>query len=224
MPSRASIARDRFPQTARFRFRIFPLQCPTLAPLPFEFLVSYVSCANLRASLHFGACLRRFCTPSKLTQSVTFVNFRAGAKPKIKCVYKSRDHKNCPGKNEAGLVWFLGKQIELGGDTHYRRLFDLLRSNIGCPISIASCMRHLDGFETSKTLEHTAVEVKKAKQRFRTALKRLRERIKVAGLDHDIGIVRHKVLSKTQANQLILSPSLSMEFTAGSCNCATRAA
>lgn len=86
-------------------------------------------------------------------------------------------------------VWF-GKRIYLGNEGQVSRLFWLLAKPRGAARSLADVQRAIDGMETDA--QHVAMtdEVRKAGQRVRKAISKLRAAIREAELDDHVLIVR----------------------------------
>jgi len=84
-------------------------------------------------------------------------------------------------------IW-AGKPIYLGTDTQVSRLFWLLAKPVGRACSLAEVQRAIDVFETDS--DRPSDEVRKAGQRVRKAFSKLRERLREAGLDDHVLILR----------------------------------
>lgn len=86
-------------------------------------------------------------------------------------------------------VWF-GKRIYLGNEGQVSRLFWLLAKPLGAARSLADVQRAIDGMETDA--QHVAMndEVRKAGQRVRKAISKLRAAVREAELDDHVLIVR----------------------------------
>ena len=95
-------------------------------------------------------------------------------------------------RDPTAVYWF-GKRLYLGGNTHVRRLFELLTSNIGYSFPLREVQRAIDGFETSEDVGDCSNEdIKKADARMRKAISRLKERFTEYGLDDHVVIVRDR--------------------------------
>ncbi|MBD3291351.1 MAG: hypothetical protein GF393_00395 [Armatimonadia bacterium] len=85
------------------------------------------------------------------------------------------------------VVWF-GKRVFLGGDTQIRRLFWLLARPVGSAHRQGEVQRAVDGMETDRADDPE--EAKRADQRVRKAVSKLRDRLREAQLDTHVLIVR----------------------------------
>jgi len=81
-----------------------------------------------------------------------------------------------------------GKRIYLGNDTQVSRLFWLLAKPVGRSMTLAEVQRAIDGMETTR--DRPPDEVRKAGQRVRKAISKLRAALRDAGLDDHVVIVR----------------------------------
>ena len=84
-------------------------------------------------------------------------------------------------------VW-LGKRIYLGDDTGVSRLFWLLARPVGAARSLNELQRAVDGMETDRDCDPD--EVRKAGQRVRKVISKLRAALREAELDDHVLIVR----------------------------------
>ena len=87
------------------------------------------------------------------------------------------------------IVWCLGKRIYLGEDTQISRLFWLLAKPIGRVHTLWDVQRAIDVGETRRDTDDTGEEFRKACQRVRRAMARLRRAIRDADADTHLLIV-----------------------------------
>jgi len=85
------------------------------------------------------------------------------------------------------VVW-AGKRIYLGNDTEVSRLFWLLAKPVGRARSLAEVQRAIDGMETDR--DSRPDYVRKAGQRMRKVVSKLRAALRDAGLEDHVLIVR----------------------------------
>jgi hypothetical protein len=103
-----------------------------------------------------------------------------------------RDLSNQPGGPEPDpydtrkAIW-VGECLYLGDDTQVSRLFWLLARPVGVARTLGEIQRAVDGMETD--LDCRPDEVKKAGQRVRKAISRLRAALREAELDRHVIIV-----------------------------------
>lgn len=84
-----------------------------------------------------------------------------------------------PAPYDDDVAWCMGKRIYLGrGDTQLKRLFWVLAKPFGRACSLAEVQRAVDGVETSADLNVSAEDVRKAGQRVRKAISKLRQRLR----------------------------------------------
>jgi hypothetical protein len=84
----------------------------------------------------------------------------------------------------------VGKRIYLGDDGQISRLFWRLASPVGRACKLAEVQRAVDGLETTRDMDPTGEEYKKASQRVRKAISRLRATIEEGGAADHLLIVR----------------------------------
>ena len=87
-------------------------------------------------------------------------------------------------------VNWVGKRIYLGSDTQVSRLFWLLAQPLGRAIPLCIVQRTVDGMETNEEIGCSPEEIKKAQQRIRKVVAKLRRRMVESELDHHFLIVR----------------------------------
>jgi len=106
-----------------------------------------------------------------------------------------------PATDEMGLpqtdplderaVYWMGKRLYLGGnDTQIGRLFWLLAKAVGRSHELGEVQRAVDGMETHVGVQSGKDEIRKAQQRLRTVISKLRERMHEADLDDHFVIVK----------------------------------
>jgi hypothetical protein len=88
------------------------------------------------------------------------------------------------------IAWCMGTRIYLGNDTQVSRLFWLLASPVGRACSLGEVQRAVDGMETNADLGVSAAELRKAGQRVRKVISRLRKALREWGADAHLLIVR----------------------------------
>jgi hypothetical protein len=93
-----------------------------------------------------------------------------------------------PDPHDTRTAIWVGKRIYLGDDTQVSRLFWLLARPVGAARSYEEVQRAVDGVEPDH--HRSAHEEKKAEQRMRKAISKLREAMEEAKLDHHVVIVR----------------------------------
>ncbi len=90
---------------------------------------------------------------------------------------------------ERRAVNWLGKRLYLGYDTQISRVFWLLVKHLGRPQDLGAMQRAVDGFETSRK-EDGEEAFKKAMQRLRKAISKLRNRLQEHDLDDHVIILK----------------------------------
>ena len=90
-------------------------------------------------------------------------------------------------------------RIYLGDDSQISRLFWLLASPVGRACSLAEVQRAVDGLETTRDMDPTGEEYKKASQRLRKAISKLRAAIDEGGAADQFLIVRGGDVSRPDA-------------------------
>lgn len=90
-------------------------------------------------------------------------------------------------KYNKSIAWWFGKRIYLGNDTQAGRLFWLLAEKPGIAHSYREMRDVIDGEDT---IPASPNEWKKADERFRKALSRLRQRLRESGVDNHVVVVR----------------------------------
>jgi len=93
-------------------------------------------------------------------------------------------------EHDARIAWCAGKRIYLGDDTQVSRLFWLLASPLGRACSLGEVQRAVDDMETTRDMDESGEEYKKAGQRVRKALSKLRARLIEGGADNYLIINR----------------------------------
>ncbi|MGQ9649528.1 MAG: hypothetical protein ACUVXJ_05430, partial [Phycisphaerae bacterium] len=86
------------------------------------------------------------------------------------------------------VAWWAGKRIYLGNDTEVSRLFWLLAKPVGAAANLAQVQRAIDGMETPR--DRRPDDVRKAAQRLRKVVSKLRAALREAGLDDHVLIVK----------------------------------
>lgn len=86
------------------------------------------------------------------------------------------------------VAWWVGKRIYLGNDTEVSRLFWLLAKPVGRAANLAQVQRAIDGMETDR--DGRPDDVRKAAQRVRKVISKLRAALREAGLDDHVLIVK----------------------------------
>ena len=89
-----------------------------------------------------------------------------------------------------GLLGAPEKRIYLGDDTQVSRLFWLLASPLGRACSLGEVQRAVDDMETTRDMDESGEEYRKAGQRVRKALSKLRARLIEGGADNYLIINR----------------------------------
>jgi len=92
-----------------------------------------------------------------------------------------------PDPHDTRKAIWVGKRIYLGDDTQVSRLFWLLAQPVGVARTLGEVQRAVDGMETDR--DSRPDEVKKAAQRVRKAMSRLRAALREAELDRHVIIV-----------------------------------
>lgn len=87
------------------------------------------------------------------------------------------------------IAWCMGRRIYLGNDTQISRLFWLLASPVGRACSLGEVQRAVDGMETNADLGVSAAELRKAGQRVRKVISKLRKALREWGADAHLLIV-----------------------------------
>jgi hypothetical protein len=93
-------------------------------------------------------------------------------------------------EHDPRIAWCVGKRIYLGDDTQVSRLFWLLASPLGRACSLGEVQRAVDGMETPRQIDESGEEYKKAGQRVRKAISKLRSRLIEGGADNHLIINR----------------------------------
>jgi hypothetical protein len=88
------------------------------------------------------------------------------------------------------IAWCMGKRIYLGNDTQISRLFWLLASPVGRACSLGEVQRAVDGMETTPDLGVSDAELRKAGQRVRKVIAKLRQALREGEADAHLLIVR----------------------------------
>ena len=83
----------------------------------------------------------------------------------------------------------MGKRLYLGHDTQISRVFWLLAKHLGRPQHLGAMQRAVDGFETFRE-DHGEEAFKKAMQRLRKAVSKLRDRLREHELDTHVMILK----------------------------------
>ncbi len=92
-----------------------------------------------------------------------------------------------PDPLDTRRAMWVGKPIYLGEDTQVSRLFWLLAKPVGVARTLGEVQRAVDGMETDRDCE--ADEVKRAGQRVRKAISKLRRTLRESGMDDHVLIV-----------------------------------
>ena len=87
------------------------------------------------------------------------------------------------------LAWCMGRRIYLGNDTQISRLFWLLASPVGRACSLGEVQRAVDGMETNADLGVSDAELRKAGQRVRKVIAKLRQALREGEADAHLLIV-----------------------------------
>jgi len=87
------------------------------------------------------------------------------------------------------VVNWLGKRLYLGYDTQISRLFWLLAKKLGVPHNLGEVQRAVDGMETDRD-EQGEEAFRKAMQRARKAISKLRDRFREHELDTHVQIIK----------------------------------
>lgn len=93
-----------------------------------------------------------------------------------------------PDPHDTRMALWYGKRIYLGNDTQVSRLFWLLARPVGAARRCGEVQRAVDGVEPD--LDRSAHAAKKAEQRMRKAISKLRTALEAAQLHHHVVIVR----------------------------------
>lgn len=93
-----------------------------------------------------------------------------------------------PDEHDASIACCVGKRIYLGHDTQVSRLFWLLATPPGRARTLGEVQRSVDGVETPPDMDHD--EFRKASQRVRKAISKLRKRLMESGADQHLIINR----------------------------------
>jgi len=88
------------------------------------------------------------------------------------------------------VVYWLGKRLYLGKDTQIARLFWLLAKPVGRPHDLGEVQRAVDRMETHADVESSKKQIRKAQQRLRTVISKLRKRMREAKLDDHFVIMK----------------------------------
>lgn len=125
----------------------------------------------------------------KITRGETPI--QAGDKPAVPARNRSPEDAGIRrDEHDPRIAWLLGKRIYLGDDSQISRLFWLLASPVGRACSLAEVQRAVDGLETTRDMGPTGEEYKKAGQRVRKAISKLRAAIDEGGAADHLLIVR----------------------------------
>lgn len=93
-------------------------------------------------------------------------------------------------EHDPAIAWCMGKRIYLGNDTQVSRLFWLLASPFGRAYSLGKVQRAVDDMETTRDMDGTGDEYKRAGQRVRKTVSKLRAALREAAVDDHVLIVR----------------------------------
>jgi len=93
-------------------------------------------------------------------------------------------------EHDPRVAWCMGKRIYLGNNTQVSRLFWLLASPVGRARSLWEVQRAVDSFETDHNSDATGDEFKRASQRVRKAMTKLRAALRENKADDHLLIVR----------------------------------
>lgn len=88
------------------------------------------------------------------------------------------------------LAWCMGRRIYVGNDTQISRLFWLLASPVGRACSLGEVQRAVDGMETNADMGVSDAELRKAGQRVRKVIAKLRQALREGEADAHLLIVR----------------------------------
>lgn len=135
------------------------------------------------------AALHRFHAVIVATRTVIAANPADGSTAEPAAIAADLDQAGGPEPDPYDTrraVWF-GKRIYLGNDSQVSRLFWLLARPVGAAHSALEVQRAVDGVEIDRN--RTPHEAKKAEQRMRKAISKLREALEEAELDHHVVIV-----------------------------------
>jgi hypothetical protein len=116
---------------------------------------------------------------------------QAGNKPTVRARNRSPEDAGIRrDEHDPRIAWCLGKRIYLGDDSQISRLFWLLASPVGRACTLAEVQRAVDGLETERDRDPSGEEYKKASQRVRKAISKLRAAIDEGGAADHLLIVR----------------------------------
>lgn len=104
---------------------------------------------------------------------------------------------------DPGAARYLGKRIWLGEDTQVSRLFWLLAKPIGRAVQLYEVQREVDVVETARDGDRE--EVRKAGQRLRRVVSKLRRALRDAGIDDDLVIVKDGPQTEPQYSMVLRS-------------------
>jgi hypothetical protein len=117
--------------------------------------------------------------------------FQIGNKPPVQSATRSAENASiCRDEHDPRIAWCMGKRIYLGDDTQVSRLFWLLASPVGRACTLAEVQRAVDGLETDRDMDPTGEDYKKASQRVRKAISKLRAAIEEGDAADHLLIVR----------------------------------
>jgi hypothetical protein len=116
---------------------------------------------------------------------------QAGGKPIVRADTRTAEGASiCRDEHDSRIAWCLGKRIYLGDDSQISRLFWLLASPVGRACTLAKVQRAVDGLETARDRDPNGEEYKKASQRIRKAISKLRAVTEEGGAADHLLIVR----------------------------------
>lgn len=90
------------------------------------------------------------------------------------------------------IVWWFGKRLYLGRKSRIRRLFELLANPPGKTRRLSEVQLAVDGSVTQDYLGMTADDIRKADQRIRQDVSRLRAALREWGIDEHVFILVEK--------------------------------
>ena len=112
---------------------------------------------------------------------------RKGAHPALRSAEEAGILRD---EQDSAIAWCMGKRIYLGNDTQVSRLFWLLASPLGRACSLGEVQRAVDDMETPRDMDESGEEYKRAGQRVRKAISKLRSRLIEGGADNHLIINR----------------------------------
>jgi hypothetical protein len=130
--------------------------------------------------------------PDMRTMTVQWNPKTGDSRPYARTAEPVGDNPEAPQRDwsDDRFAWFLSKRIYLGRECKVKKLFWLLAEHLGRPHLIHEVQEAVDGFASDASMGVSDDEVRKADQRLRQTVSRLRERLRSSGVEDHVFIHR----------------------------------